>query len=125
MASTQQSEALQAVRLLFVAACGGGSSDHKNPEMLYRARVLLEGFIESAGVLENTEGNIECASNRDKSELNDTGRVFHYGDEIFVPGGEKATISGFMILANTTFSKNASWHPSQVFQIAKEDISKR
>jgi hypothetical protein len=53
--NTAQSEALQAVRLLYVAACGGGSSDHKNPEMIYRARVLLEGFIEGAGVLEYTE----------------------------------------------------------------------
>jgi hypothetical protein len=44
--NTAQSEAMQAVRLLYVAACGGGSSDHKNPEMIYRARVLLEGFIE-------------------------------------------------------------------------------
>jgi hypothetical protein len=45
MTNTQQSEALQAVRLLYTAAYGGGSSDHKNPEMLFRARVLLEGFI--------------------------------------------------------------------------------
>lgn len=55
MTSTQQSEALQAVRLLYVAAHGGGGSDHKNPETLFRARVLLEEFIKSAGVLESTE----------------------------------------------------------------------
>lgn len=54
-ATTQKQEAMQAVRLLWGAIMGGGSSDHKNPEMLYRARVLLEGFIESAGVSENTD----------------------------------------------------------------------
>lgn len=43
--TTQKQEALQAVRLLFAGACGGGSSDHKNPETLYRARQMLEAFI--------------------------------------------------------------------------------
>lgn len=77
MTSTQQNEARQAVRLLFVAAFGGGSSDHKNPEMLYRARVLLEEFIESAGVLESTE---------DSSNENDIiyeGVLFRLGGSVY------------------------------------------
>lgn len=51
--STAKSEAMQALRLLYVAAHGGGSSDHKNPEMLYRARVLLEQFIERTALEPN------------------------------------------------------------------------
>lgn len=48
---TQQNEAMQAVRLLYRYAVKG--SDGAEPENIYRARVLLEEFIESAGVLES------------------------------------------------------------------------
>lgn len=82
MTSTQQNEAMQAVRLLFVAACGG-SSVHKNPETLYRARRVLEEFIESAVVV--TTSKIRRKWN--PREIKDTDREpniagFYLGDKV-------------------------------------------
>jgi hypothetical protein len=71
MTNTQQSEALQAVRLLHNAASDERSKEHTNPEMLFRARVLLEGFIKSAGVLESAEG--------------DSVEISVRGEKLFVP----------------------------------------
>lgn len=63
MTSTQQNEALQAVRLLR----GHALSSYIEPktqatiETIYQACKLLEGFIESAGVLESTDINYEVS----------------------------------------------------------------
>lgn len=53
--STQQNEALQAVRLLFDSAVSGRDITSAQAETFYQARKLLEGFIGSAGVLESKE----------------------------------------------------------------------
>lgn len=80
MTSTQQNEAMQAVRLLFVAACGGGSSDHKNPETLYRARRVLEEFIESAAVLESADDDEDMTYPRSTFEYQ--GNTYRVGEYI-------------------------------------------
>lgn len=114
MTSTQQNEASQAVRLLYK-----GATEHNvGPEALYQARVLLEGFIKSAGVLESVEDKTEYA-------LYHGNAVYKVGDKVLVRGGIEGEIVGFMIAIDTPTSKYASYHPSQTYQIAGVDISSK
>jgi hypothetical protein len=114
MTSTQQSEAQQAVRLLYKYAIKG--IEGHEPEALYQARVLLEGFIKSAGVLESAEDKTEYS-------LYHGNAVYKVGDKVLVRGGIEGEIVGFMIAIDTPTSKYAGYHPSQTYQIAGADIS--
>lgn len=52
MTTTQKQEAMQAVRLLYKWAVKAAVNE---PEALYQARQMLEGFIDGAGMLESTD----------------------------------------------------------------------
>jgi hypothetical protein len=92
MTSTQQSEALQAVRLLHNAASDERSKEHTNPEMLFRARVLLEGFIKSAGVLESIQGEPKKIGLELSAFID--GTRWHFGDTVILRSGIVGVITG-------------------------------
>jgi hypothetical protein len=91
MTSTQQNEASQAVRLLYK-----GATEHNvGPEALYQARVLLEGFIKSAGVLESTEGELP-------EELIYEGMTFRVGEDVYAldPSGRTVAVKILRFVGN-------------------------
>lgn len=82
MTSTQQNEAMQAVRLLFDMALSGDKEPKTQAqvETLYQARRVIEGFIVDAGVLEST------AVAKEPTSTTFNGATFRVGEFILVEG---------------------------------------
>jgi hypothetical protein len=88
MTSTQQNEALQAVRLLRGHALASGSiKTTATIEAIYQVCKLLEGFIESAGVLES-DGIAAI------DEITYEGATFKVGEHVFAhdPNGKIVSV---------------------------------